>query len=57
VYIAGDQFGYARPTWLKFLHLLNIGGRLLIAYIFDILYNTNDTICEGKMFFSDIRNN
>jgi hypothetical protein len=39
---------------LKFLHLLNIGGRLLGARIFDILFNTSDIICERQMFFSDI---
>jgi hypothetical protein len=41
----------------QFLHLLNISGRLFDTHIFDILFNTSDTICGTKIFFSDIRNN
>jgi hypothetical protein len=41
----------------QFLHLVNIGGGPFGARIFDILFNTIDTICETTIFFSDVQNN
>jgi hypothetical protein len=52
-----DMWGPQTWSQPQFLHLLNISSRLFDTRIFDILFNTSDTICGAKKKFSDIQNN